>query len=253
MKSIIAFLNNGYVTNIICGLVTVLIIYYFQIVRNKRKIKQDFRCAEIFDEMYFALDKVDELKTKRYLLDKELDEEIRARKEKNKDFTIENEIEIRTKHYQEFYNSNKACIVMASRFLTYNNNIILLDSVGTVFFINTNFKLLGILNNIKNRIPNVEKAYNKIDDYANKDYTEIHTMITDIIFLSDYYKELYEYIGYDLLYSKARMIASKKYEDLNLLTLINGPVEERKKFEKDYIKTINQEYKRLKKEHKKHK
>ncbi len=74
--------------------------------------------------------------------------------------------------YMEFYSKHKHDFDLCNLILTYPNNEILIDSVQTVFFINLNFKLLIIINNIKNRKLNLDKKYRNIkklfEDYQQK-------------------------------------------------------------------------------------
>lgn len=117
------------------------------------------------------------------------------------------------KVYIMFYNEHSTDIELAKECLTYHNNQILLDSLQSVFFININFKLLNILNNIKNRIPNVKDNYKELDDrvklYLDKpsDLTDIelgnlgdriHHYLSDINFLAKYYLDLYSYLNFDM-------------------------------------------------------
>lgn len=113
------------------------------------------------------------------------------------------------KKYLDFYNKYKADFEICNISLTYYNNDILIESVQTVFFINLNFKLLNIVNNIKNRKPNLDKEYPKIkqlyEEYAKEpnDKTllslghELHRYIVDADFMAKYWHELLNYLGYD--------------------------------------------------------
>lgn len=108
-----------------------------------------------------------------------------------------------------FYKKHKADFDICNIALTYHNNWLLIDSVQTVFFINLNFKLLNIVNNIKNRRPNLEEEYPKIKDLFelykkdSNDKTlvqlgfEIHRFLVDIDFMAKYWYALLDYLGYD--------------------------------------------------------
>jgi hypothetical protein len=78
-----------------------------------------------------------------------------------------------------------------------------------VFFLNLNFRLLDIVNNIKNRKPNLEKEYPKIeslvkvyeekkrdDDLISLGYM-IEEYIVDVGFMGLYCLKLLDYLGYD--------------------------------------------------------
>jgi hypothetical protein len=250
LNEITKILNNGYVTNVICGIITVIIIYYFQLNENKRKIKKDFRCGEIIDELFIAIRQIDELKEKRELLQRKINQTIEKERKNDGELSFEDECNIKTKAYQSFFIENKYIFNFTMMALTYHNNNILLDSVSTVFFINTNFKLLKIVNNIKNRIPNVKEEYSKIEKFTNEDWHSIYNMTGDLFLLADYYKELYEYLDYDLLYMEARLNTVNNCSGNNIIDLIDGPEEERKKFNKEFNKKVKQEYRRLKKQNK---
>ena len=78
------------------------------------------------------------------------------------------------------------------------------------FIVSTSFYNARIINNIKNRKPNIEGKFELICDEYRK-YTDnksdknlqyslgfrIRTYITDLMFLSKYYNDLLEYLGYD--------------------------------------------------------
>lgn len=137
--------------------------------------------------------------------------------------------------------------------LVYENNKILLDSVSTVFFININFKVLNLVNNIKNRMPTVQKHYDNIENFASADYYSIEHMNTDLRFLSDYYKDLFEYLNVNMLLLKARNNVAKesmKTEDNTILSVMDSSFEKRIEYSINYNKIVKQEYKRLKKESK---
>ena len=48
------------------------------------------------------------------------------------------------------------------------NNDILIESLQSCFFLNLNFKLLSIVNNIKNRLPNIRNGYPEIKEMCKK-------------------------------------------------------------------------------------
>lgn len=90
----------------------------------------------------------------------------------------------------------------------------LIDSIQSCFFINLNFKLLEILNNVKNRLPNLRNKYPEIEELEKK-YKEtpneelmiqlgekLASYFVDARFMAGYWKELFDYLGYDPTFIK---------------------------------------------------
>lgn len=243
--------TNSYFVNVVSGIITVVLIYWFQVSRNKRKIKKDIRCKEIIEETYFFIMNVDEIQVHIKELETSIETTINKEKEDDNNYSKKDENDTRTRLYQEFFKKYKSLYDLTMSALIYENNNILLDSVGTVFFINTNFKVLSIINNIKNRIPNVQKHYENIDSFENEEHYSIQNMNMDLLFLSDYYKALFEYLKVDMLYLKARNNVARIYnesDDTDVLTIINSSLEEGLDYLIDYNRKVKQEYKRLKNE-----
>ena len=196
--------NNSYFINIFCTIITALFLYFFQVSYSKRHLKKDFRCNEILNglddgieeakELYQEINSIEGLKTKEHEPDYLKREADNAKK------------------YIEFYQKKSTSVELTKLSLTYHNNQILLDSLQSVFLININFKLLNILNNIKNRIPNVKNNYQPIQDKINRykktpsDFSqlelgnlgkEIYFYIQDLNFLANYYLDLFKYLRFD--------------------------------------------------------
>ncbi len=196
IKSCVSFLKNDYVVNILCTALTAISLYIIQIKYSKYKLKKDFRCNEIICELYDCIERVHELIKESEYISNENNRQDKARK------------------YIEFYSKNKTTIYLSHIGLTYHNNDILIDSIHTVFFINLNFKLLNIVNNIKNRIPNLIEEYPKIENlyekYKESDGNidvallgfEIERYLVDMRFMANYYDALLSYLGYDPIPSK---------------------------------------------------
>ena len=198
-------LSNDYFINIFCSIISVIGLYFIQLSYSKHKIKSDFRCNEIMLDLYDGITKTYEL--------------IEASKYADREYINSTEVNVKysvrskllAEKYVRFYSENKTDFYLSNAFLTYYNNDILIDSIHTVFFININFKLLDIINNIKNRKPNVSNEYKEIqilfDEYQqDNDEKEliklgdvIERYILDLKFLANYYKELLDYLGYDHL------------------------------------------------------
>lgn len=122
----------------------------------------------------------------------------------------------------------KGDIYLGNLALSYEGNDLLIDSIQLCFFINLNFKLLEILNNVKNRLPNLRNRYPEIEDLKKK-YKETHseelmiqlgeklaTYFVDAKFMAGYWKELFDYLEYDPTFIKqfvATYNARYKFED----------------------------------------
>lgn len=98
--------------------------------------------------------------------------------------------------------------------LSYENNDIFVESLQSCFLINLNFKLLNIINNIKNRLPNLRINYLKIEELfeqyekehdekllSNLEY-ELSTYFIDLRFMVMYWEMLFDYLEYDPTYIK---------------------------------------------------
>ena len=90
----------------------------------------------------------------------------------------------------------------------------LIESIQSCFFINLNFKLLRILNNVKNRLPNLRNKYPDIEK-LEKQYTEnadekvmirlgelLNIYFIDVRIMAGYWKELLDYLEYDPTFIK---------------------------------------------------
>jgi len=150
----------------------------------------------------------------------------KIRENQNKDFDVRRKEE--ALQYLAFYKKHKVDFEICNLCLTYHNNWILIDSVQTVFFINLNFKLLNIVNNIKNRRPNLEEEYPKIKELfdlyekENNDNTlvqlgaEIRSFLLDIGFMAKYWFALLDYLGYDPMPVKLYCeLFKKEYPEYN--------------------------------------
>ena len=203
-EAVASFFKNDYVVNIVCTILTAAALYIIQIKYSKHKLKSDFRCNEIIHDVYDGIERTHELIKESKELSNEIEE---LEKDPNMDFNVYRKEE--ALKYLAFYKKHKGDFKICNIALTYPNNWILIDSVQTVFFINLNFKLLNIVNNIKNRRPNLEDEYPKIESLftlyeENGDDKvliqlghEIHRFLVDIDFMSKYWFSLLDYLGYD--------------------------------------------------------
>ena len=169
--------------------------------------------------MYDGIERTHELIKESKELSNEIEE---LEKDPNMDFNVYRKEE--ALKYLAFYKKHKGDFKICNIALTYPNNWILIDSVQTVFFINLNFKLLNIVNNIKNRRPNLEDEYPKIESLftlyeENGDDKvliqlghEIHRFLVDIDFMSKYWFSLLDYLGYDPMPIKHEQSAIRRCE-----------------------------------------
>ena len=200
------FFTNDYVVNILCTIITAVTLYVLQIKYSKYKLKRDFRCNEIIHDLYRGIESAYKIRSNA--------KQIRIEIDSLGDIDFCEKERIKSKKYYDFYNTNKADFHLSHLALTYHNNDILIDSIQTVFFLNLNFKLLNIVNNIKNRKPNLVKEYPKIESLYEKyekeakesDFlalgNEIEQYITDVGFMGEYCLDLLNYLGYDPIPNK---------------------------------------------------
>lgn len=211
LKSI---LNNNYFIGISCSVFAVLFLYFLQIKYCKHKIKKDLRFSEAMTDVF------DMVKLSKDLLGK---------------------LSTDTKDYIKFYNDNKSTTDLINKLLVNKNNSIIFDSIQTVFFININFKLLEIINNIKNRQITIKDYIDEINQYnldcENFDVKYLNITIKyyylDLSFLMKYYDELFKYFNFNLDFTKL-LIDNINCDPLNLIKMDS---KERKRiFDKAYFK-----------------
>lgn len=196
LKIVKCFFSNSYVCGILCSIFAVSIIYVVQISHSKRMIKRDFRCNEVMMDIDTGIEHLRMLSEKVPLIVKPK-------------FNSSNSLETETVY--EFFRKHKADFFLIDASLLNENNNILLNSVQSCFFLNLNFKLLGITNNIKNRLPNLQGKYlelsKRIDNNAIKNALENDSLeklendiclyLADLKFMAKYWKELLNYLRYD--------------------------------------------------------
>ncbi len=251
-ESIVSFFKNDYVVNIACTILTAVALYIIQIKYSKHKLKNDFRCNEIIHDVYDGIERTHNLIKESEKLADEIEE---IKKDSNMDFNIRRKEEA-LKHLS-FYKKHKADFDICNIALTYSNNWILIDSVQTVFFINLNFKLLNIVNNIKNRRPNLDEEYPKIKELFalyeedGDDETliqlghEIHRFFVDIDFMSKYWFALLDYLGYDPMPIKLYIdLVKKEYPeyDENLSEFLKLPISQQNKISRKVQKKASRRY-----------
>lgn len=247
-KALHDFFKNDYVVNILCTIITAITLYVLQIQYSKRKIKRDFRCNEIISDLYYGIEIANKLHTKAECIRNEIN--------MLKDIELQEKEKIKSQKYIDFYIDNKSDFYLCNLSLTYHNNDILIESIQTVFFINLNFKLLNIINNIKNRKPNLVEEYPKIEalyDKFKKENREsdllalgwkIEHYITDVGFMGRYYLELLNYLGYDPIPSKLYIsLFNQFYPNIkDLVEYEKLPLTEQNKISKKIIKMAHKKY-----------
>lgn len=196
-----AIINNSYFSGVFCSVISVVLIYYFQIQYSKKMIKKDFRCNEIIFDLVEAIKMQRDLNKKYHLI-------------LNSGVEADNTKSLKEKGliYYNFYRDNKTAIQQVQFSLTYNNNEILIESVQSCFFNNLNFKLLNIINNIKNRLFDIRKKYPDIVELCDK-YEKtsddnllisigdrIPFFLIDLDYMALYWYELLDYLKVDVHY-----------------------------------------------------
>ena len=194
---VIGIINNAYVTNIICSIASLILVYYGQLAYCKYRLKQDFRFDEALNDLYTANSEAKEMLSEW----------------KNGDPVA-------------FYEDQKTRMKMVHDMFLYPNNSIVWDSINTVFFLNINFKLLGIVNHIKNRLPTMDDWWKRLlkeEDSRKED--AIRSYLTDIRFLSEYFDELFEYFNFDLTLQQK----TNEYITLDPIELMRLPINQQAK------------------------
>ena len=202
-RRIVEVINNSYFSGISCSIIAVTVIYFFQVHYSKRMLRKDFRCNEIIEDIYSGIEAYWEIADT-------IPERIGRGERKDALERLEENGRI----YYEFYKEQQVKLSTVVTCLSYQNNDILIESVQSCFFLNLNFKLLNIVNNIKNRLPNVRKGHPKISETC-KSYelshddeilirmgSEIPHFLTDLKFMVTYWQELLDYLNYDPTYTK---------------------------------------------------
>lgn len=196
-------MKNTYFSGIMCSVLAVVIIYTIQVRYSKRMLKKDFRCNEIIEEIYDGIERYCEI------MDKIPQTSIGK---PNKNFAEKRKQD--AKIFFEFYKENFIDIDFITISFSYKNNDILIESIQSCFFINLNFKLLDIINNIKNRLPNLRDGYPEIKEAYEKYESDgdektlldlgnkLPHYFIDLRFSAIYWKKLLDYLNYDPTYIK---------------------------------------------------
>ncbi len=209
--------ENAYFSGVACSIIAVVIIYKWQVWYSKRKLKQDFRCNECIEGIYDGIEAVSKYAPL-----------VPEREKGNKECDYNELRKKNAQKYVDFYLEHRVDIYLANLELSYEGNDLLIDSIQSCFFINLNFKLLEILNNVKNRLPNLRNKYPEIEELEKK-YKEISSeelmiqlgeklasYFVDAKFMASYWKELFDYLEYDPTFIKQFVVtynARYKFEE----------------------------------------
>lgn len=212
-------LGNSYVWGVIGSIIAVVIIYFAQVKYSKRMLKKDFRCNEIIQDICSAIESYVDISDK---------VPARTKSSENEEYLVRRKRD--STQFYEFYKQNEPVIKLITIGLTYGNNNILIESVQSCFLINLNFKLLSIINNIKNRLFSLRQRYEEVlEMYKNyeSDKTdetlfalgdELFSLFVDLKFMTLYWNQLFDYLEYDPTYFRLFVeIYNSKYsieEDL---------------------------------------
>lgn len=254
-KVLNSILQNDYFINIACTVFTAVALYVIQVQYSKHKLKNDFRCNEIIQDVFDGIENTYQLVKNAEYISKEV-ESLKG----NPDIDVSARRKIESEKYVEFYIQHRPDFELSYSMLTYENNWILIDSIQAVFFINLNFKLLSIVNNIKNRKPNLTEKFpeiNRFYEQYEKEQDEndlialgskIKYFLLDVDFMAKYWHALLNYLGYDPMPIKTYMIYFKaQYPSIeDVSAFFKLPVSKQNKISRKIHKKVAKEYLRYK-------
>lgn len=213
-------IHNSWFCSICSSIIAVFLIYKWQVWYSKRKLRADFRCNEVIEGIYDGIETFADFfgDTPTKIKSENEDDWLSIRREN-------------AQAYVEFYKKNAAKIYIMNLAMSYEGNDLLLDSIQSCFFINLNFELLSIMNHVKNRLPNLRKKYPEISERYERFKTTpndedlfllgdmLPTYFVDLKLMATYWKDLFDYLGYDPSYIRLlSKIYNEKYslkDDIN--------------------------------------
>lgn len=235
-------ITNTYFSGVLCSVLSVLIIYKIQVEYSKRMIKKDVRCNEIINDVYNSIESY-------YMIADKIP--TRGNYEPKKDELKKMDNVELEKVYYDFYKNYKGKIYIMNLSLSYENNDIFVESLQSCFLINLNFKLLNIINNIKNRLPNLRINYPKIEELfeqyekehdekllSNLEY-ELSTYFIDLRFMVMYWEMLFDYLEYDPTYIKT--FVDTYNDNYDIYEYIKKTSETRNSLAKEIDKKVREE------------
>lgn len=212
-------LANIYVSGVICSVIGVILIFAWQLKYSKYKLKKDFRCGEIMSDVAQQIETVEKISKEMPTIHGKIGED---------------EYKKSCENVYEFYQKNKFKFWISATVLSGHNNGILIESVQACFFLNLNFEVLGIVNNIKNRLPNIREGEEKLNDLYKQledenncterdkslcEFAEyLSRYVQHLNFLAQYWDDLISYLNFDREYrNKFLHIFVSLYPDDNIL------------------------------------
>ena len=201
LSTLASIISNQYISSIIVASGTIFIFLDIQISLAKKGIKSDFRCQEILSD--------DISKFKELFLNNPIPR--RNSDENETDFSIRE-----NKYYKTFLEKNKSQVRFLSEELSHEGNLLLIDTLKISMFYNLNFKLISIINNILNRMPNFTKYNIEVREFLNNNRQNISEhnaciFMIDLLYLVKYWEDLFNYLKFDAIYSEVLIDFYKKY------------------------------------------
>lgn len=186
-------LNNTYVSGVLCSIIAVIIVYKWQVWYCKIRLKQGIRCNECIRDIYHGIETAC-----KYAPDIDKAQE------------YEDDVQCECKQkYVAYYKKHQTSIETTNLELCDDRNDLLMDSIQSCFFVNLNFELLGIVNNVKTELKNLRREYPKIirmleqsDAVTDeKMMMQLNDMLCDYFvelkLMAGYWKRLLDYLEYD--------------------------------------------------------
>lgn len=213
IESILSVINNSYFSGVLCSIIAVIVIYFFQVQYSKRMLKKDVRCNEIIQDVYDGIEKYCNISNT-----------IPERTSKNEEKDYSKRQIADGLMYYKFYKEYEVDFEVMAYSLSCENNDILIESLQSCFFLNLNFKLLNIVNNIKNRLPNIRNGYPEIKEICenyelNNDENMLKSIenrfphyLINLRFMATYWQELLDYLNYDpRSFRIEKLVVCKRY------------------------------------------
>ena len=125
IESILSIINNSYFSGVLCSIIAVIVIYFFQVQYSKRMLKKDVRCNEIIQDVYDGIEKYCNISNT-----------IPERTSKNEEKDYSKRQIADGLMYYKFYKEYEVDFGMMAYSLSCENNDILIESLQSCFFLN---------------------------------------------------------------------------------------------------------------------
>lgn len=234
IKMIKYIIDDTYFSSIFCSIVSVVIIYFIQIKYSKAKLKKNKRCNETIQELY-----------------EEIEEYCEIIDEKPSEIEIETR-EIDAKNWYDFYKKMKSQIENIEFCFSGNQMDILISSIESCFFINLNFELLNIINDVKDRLNYIRENKIKLEEEEEKYKAEqdkdeeksnqqnpiitlgveVESYIKELGSLASAWKKLLDYLKYDPMYVKLFVELYKEQFDIDDINDVDTLMKNSKKIKR---------------------